>query len=132
VSKVVLDASAFLAFANGEPGAEKVQPVLPQAVLSTVNSCEIMSKLVRKGMTLARAGEYVRQFVSEVIPFDFEQASIAAGLEEVGRPLGLSLGDRACLALGKRLNVQVLTAERSWAKLEIGIPIELIRDAPSH
>lgn len=112
MSNVVLDASAFLAFANGEPGAEKVQPILPKAVISTVNSCEIMSKLVQKGMTLARAGEYVRQFVSDVLPFDFEQARIAAGLDEIGRPLGLSLART-------RLR-QVLIAAKKRATFAVG------------
>lgn len=128
MSKIVLDASAFLAFANNEPGAEKVQPRLPKAVLSSINSCEILGKLVDKGMTLANAEEYIRQFVAEIIPFDDFHARVAAGLYPLTRPLGLPLADRACLALAKYLQVPILTAESKWADLDIGISIELIRE----
>jgi PIN domain nuclease of toxin-antitoxin system len=132
VTKVVLDTSAFLAVANVEPGAEKVHAVLRRAVISSVNLSEILSKLVRKGMTLPRAEEYVRQFVAEVVAFDTSLASLAAELDLQTRAFGLSLGDRACLALGKSLNALVLTADQVWAKVDLGISIELIRSTPSH
>lgn len=127
MSNVVLDTSAFLAVANKEPGAEKVHPVLQRSSLSAVNLTEILQKLVRKGMTLSRAEEYVRQFVSEVVPFDVTLASVTAALDGPTRQFGLSLGDRACLALGKSLNALILTADQSWAKLDIGVRVELIR-----
>jgi PIN domain nuclease of toxin-antitoxin system len=127
VSKFVLDTSAFLAVAHVEPGAEKVLPVLRESVISAVNFSEVLQKLIRKGMSLANAEEEVNRFVGGIVPFDEEQASISAGLESVTRPFGLSLGDRACLALGIRLRLPVLTADRDWAKLDIGVSVELIR-----
>jgi PIN domain nuclease of toxin-antitoxin system len=63
----------------------------------------------------------------ELIPFNREQASLAAHLSVAGKPLGLSLGDRACLALGVTLGLPVLTAEQSWKKLVLDVAIELIR-----
>jgi PIN domain nuclease of toxin-antitoxin system len=131
VSKFVLDTSAFLAVAHVEPGAERVRPVLRESVISAVNFSEVLQKLVRKGMSLASAEEEVQRFIGGIVPFDQEQASIAAGLESVTRPFGLSLGDRACLALGIRLDLPILTADQVWAKLEIGVVIELIRGNPS-
>lgn len=127
MSKFVLDTSAFLAVAHVEPGAEKVLPVLRESVISAVNFSEVLQKLIRKGMSLANAEEEVNRFVGGIVPFDEEQASISAGLESVTRPFGLSLGDRACLALGIRLRLPVLTADRDWAKLDIGVSVELIR-----
>lgn len=131
MSRVILDASAFLAVAHAEPGAEKVRPVLRESVLSAVNLTEVLQTLVRKGMSLATAEEEVQRFVGGIAPFDQELASLAAGLESVTRPFGLSLGDRACLALGMRLRLPVLTADQAWAKLDVGVIVELIRGNPS-
>ena len=131
VSKVVLDASAFLAMANREPGAEKVRNVLKGSVMSTVNASEVLHKLTEKGMTIGDAEDYVRRFVTDVMEFTLTQASLAASFVPQTRPLGLSLGDRACLALGKLINAPVLTADQSWTKLNIGVQIESIRPNPS-
>ena len=131
MNKFVLDASAVLAVANSEPGQEKVRPFLQRSVIGAVNLSEVLGKLVEKGMTLAQAEDDVRQFVGEVVPLDFSLASLTAELFPLAKPFGLSLGDRACLALGKQLNLTVLTAEQNWAKLNIGVQIELIRQYPS-
>jgi ribonuclease VapC len=127
VSKIVLDASAFLAFANREPGCEKVRPVLKQAVISAVNAAEILQKLAMKQMTIATAEGYLERFVGDIVPFDLEQAKFVAALHTKTREFGLSLGDRACLSLGIKLGLTVMTAERVWPKLGLGHPIELIR-----
>ncbi len=82
-------------------------------------------------MSLANAEEEVNRFVGGIVPFDQELASIAAGLESLTRPFGLSLGDRACLALGIRLSLPILTADQAWAKLDVGVKVELIRGNPS-
>lgn len=118
--------------ANREPGAERVRGVLREAVMSAVNVSEVLQKLVQKGMTLEHAEDYIRQFISEIAEFGLKQAVVTASLDPKTRSLGLSLGDRACLALGQSLNVPVLTADQTWAKLDIGISIELIRNTPSH
>ncbi len=131
MSNYILDISAFLAVAHVEPGAEKVLPVLRESVISAVNFSELLQKLVRKGMSLANAEEEVNRFLGGIVPFDEALASISAGLESVTRPFGLSLGDRACLALGIRLRLPVLTADQDWAKLDIGVSVELIRGNPS-
>jgi PIN domain nuclease of toxin-antitoxin system len=130
VSKVVLDTSAFLAMANREPGADRVMGVLKESVMSAVNAAEVLQKLVQKGMTLDHAEDYVRRFVSELKEFNLTQATITASLVPRTKLLGLSLGDRACLALGKLLNVPVLTADQAWGQLNVGVTVELIRGKP--
>jgi PIN domain nuclease of toxin-antitoxin system len=127
----VLDASAFLAVANREPGAERVYSLLPDAVLSVVNAAEVLQKLGQRGMTIQKADEYVRRFVGEIAPFDYQQAAIVSSLFVGTQPLGLSFCARACLALGKTLDVPVLTADATWLKLDLGIKIETIQTAPT-
>jgi ribonuclease VapC len=126
-----MDTSVFLAFANRELGAEKVRPRLREAVVSAVNATEILQKLASKKMTLVRAEEYLNRLVNEIIVFDLEQAAITAALLTQTQPFGLSLGDRACLALGIHLDLPIMTADRVWAKLDIGVSIEVIRGNPS-
>jgi ribonuclease VapC len=126
-----MDTSAFLAFANREPGAEKVRPRLREAVVSAVNATEILQKLASKNMTLVRAEEYLKRFVGEIAPFGLEQAALNAALYTQTQPFGLSLGDRSCLALGIYLGLPIMTADRDWAKLDVGVPIEVIRGIPS-
>ena len=128
MNKVVLDASAILAILNQEPGAEKLTlAVLSGAVSSTVNLAEVQTRLVSKGGVPDEAWEDALSTVREAIPFSEEQAKIAGGLVSQTRALGLSLGDRACLALGIQLGAPVYTTDQAWKKLKLGISIHLLR-----
>jgi PIN domain nuclease of toxin-antitoxin system len=124
----VLDASAILAVINAEPGAEKLTPdLLAGAVGSAVNLAEVQTKLVSRGWTSDDAWEDATSPIREVLPFDEEQARMAGDLAIQTRHLGLSLGDRACLALGIALKVPVYTAEKAWKKVKVGVRIHVIR-----
>jgi ribonuclease VapC len=126
-NKVVLDASAFLAVANREPGADKVYPRLKTSIMSAVNAAEVLQKLAEKGMSSKKADEYLRQFVHEIADFDYRQAVLVAEMAPKTMVLGLSFADRACLALGCLRGVSVLTGDRDWAKVDLGIHVEQIR-----
>jgi ribonuclease VapC len=127
MSSYLLDTSAFLAFANREPGGDRVQAVLRTSFISAVNASEVIGKLTGQGFSLDEAEKYLVQFVKGVIPFDNQHAVLAASFLPATRALGLSLGDRACLALAKQLGLPVLTADQVWSKLDIGVSIEVIR-----
>jgi ribonuclease VapC len=129
----VLDASALLALLKGEPGAERVAEALERgAYLSAVNLAEVLSKLADWGEDPAEAQARMAQVgllgaAVEVLPFTGEDALEVARLRALTRAYGLSFGDRACLALARRLGLPALTAERAWAKLDLGIPVEVLR-----
>ena len=129
----VLDASALLALLKGEPGAERVAEALEQgAYLSAVNLAEVLSRLADWGEDPAEAQARMAQVgllgaAVEVLPFTGEDALEVARLRALTRAYGLSFGDRACLALARRLGLPALTAERAWAELGLGIPVEIIR-----
>lgn len=125
--KVVLDASALLTILFGEAGSEKVLDHLPGSLLSTVNYAEVVSRAVEVGMMLTEATYHIQRLPIEIVPFDLEHSHLTASLRLVGKPLGLSLGDRACLALGLSRQGVVLTADRQWQKLDIGIEIVVVR-----
>jgi ribonuclease VapC len=126
--KIVLDASALLALLNEEPGYKEVEKALPLAVMSSVNLCEVVSVLTDIGISKGDAEGMVMDVLKEVIPFDAHQALIAASLRKHTKAYGLSLGDRACLALTKSLHATVLTADKIWAKLMIsGAHVSVIR-----
>jgi ribonuclease VapC len=128
MNRIVLDASAILAVIGGEPGADKLTPdLLARAVGSTVNLAEVQSKLVSRGWTSEQAWEDATSPVRELVSFDEEQARIAGDLVTQTRHLGLSLGDRACLALGMALKLPVYTAEKAWKKVKVGVRIHVIR-----
>ncbi len=128
MSDVVLDASAILAIVNAEPGAEKLTPeLLRDAVCSTVNLAEVQSKLVARGWSANEAWEDATSPIREAVPFDDAQAKIAGSMVTLTRSLGLSLGDRACLALGLSLRAPIYTTDKSWAKLKLGIRLHVIR-----
>jgi ribonuclease VapC len=128
VSRIVLDASAVLALLNNEPGADKLTPeLLSDATCSTVNLAEVQSKLVSIGGAPAEAWEDTLSTIREAAPFTEEHARFAGSLIAQTRALGLSLGDRACLALGLALKAPVYTADKSWKKLKLGVRIHLIR-----
>jgi ribonuclease VapC len=128
VNRVVLDASAVLAVLNGEPGADKLTPqLLSAAVISAVNLAEVQSKLVDRGLSPDVAWAAALSPVGEAIPFTTDDAKTAGSMIAQTRALGLSLGDRACLALGIALHAPVYTADRSWKNLKLGIRIHTIR-----
>lgn len=128
MSRIVLDSSVLLALLNHEPGADKLPPeLLRDATSSTVNLAEVQTKLVREGVNPDEAWENTLSPISEAIPFTEEQAKIAGSLVAQTRLLGLSMGDRACLALGIVLNAPIYTADRSWKGLKLGVRIHVIR-----
>lgn len=128
MNRVVLDASAILAVINGEAGQEKLTPeLLSRAVGSTVNLAEVHTKLVSRGWAPDVAWEDATSPIRETLTFNEEHAKIAGGLVAHTRHLGLSLGDRACLALGLALKAPVYTADKTWKKLKLDIRIHVIR-----
>ena len=123
----VLDASALLVLLNAEPGAEVVSQALPQGVMSAVNLSEVVAKLAEAGMSEAAARQAIGGLAVEVVPFDNEQSYVAGMLRPLTMHLGLSLGDRACLALARLLGLPALTTDRPWAQLNLGIEVEIVR-----
>ena len=124
---VVLDASALLMLLNGEPGMAAVVEVLPRAVIGAVNVSEAVAKLADGGMPGPDIQEAIEGLGLDIVPFDAELALATGLLRPLTRSAGLSLGDRACLALGMRLHVPVLTADRSWAGLDLDVEVRLLR-----
>jgi PIN domain nuclease of toxin-antitoxin system len=123
----VLDASALLVLLLGEPGADKVADAIAEgAAMSSVNFSEVAALLVRNQRDANRILRSVADQVT-VESFTSEDALTTAALAEPTRASGLSLGDRACLALAQRLAVAAITADREWAKLDLGIEIHLVR-----
>jgi ribonuclease VapC len=128
MNRVVLDASALLAFLTHEAGADQLTPeLLNVAASSTVNLAEVQSKLVARGLSIDDAWEATLSPVREAISFTPEHARLAGNLVSKTRQYGLSLGDRACLAVGLALNAPVYTADRSWKDLKVGVRIHVIR-----
>jgi ribonuclease VapC len=128
MNSIVLDASALLAVLNGEAGADKLSPeLLSVATSSTVNLAEVQGKLVDRGLSPRDAWEATLSPIREATAFTTEHASTAGNLITQTRALGLSLGDRACLALGLALKAPVYTADRSWRNLKLGVRIHVIR-----
>jgi len=113
----VLDSSAVLALIQSEPGAETVAACLPGAFLSTVNLAEVLGKLCDQGMGEAEANDLVKSLCIDIVPFDVEQARLCADLRRQAKAWGLSLGDRACLALAISRRLPALTTDRVWAGL---------------
>jgi ribonuclease VapC len=123
----VLDSSAILAEFLKESGGDLVRASQGVHYVSAVNFAEVYSELADLGVT-AEKFERVRAiepFI--VVEFDRSQAISSALLRPRTKHLGLSLGDRACLALAIREKATVLTADRSWAGLDLGIEIKVIR-----
>jgi ribonuclease VapC len=124
---IVLDASSMLAFLFQEEGAEQVADHIEAAAMSTVNLSEILGRFARDGVPTAPVREQLLQTSIEWVAFDVEQADLCAQLSPHTRPLGLSMGDRACLALGASRGLPVLTADRAWMSLAVGVDVRCIR-----
>lgn len=124
----ILDASALLALLQDEPGAGRVAAALPGAAISSVNLAEVVSKLADKKMPPQLIQKTLQGLDLNVIGFDEGLAYAAGNLRPATAALGLSLGDRACLALARHLDAPALTSGASWGRLNIEkLTVEVIR-----
>lgn len=129
MSDVVLDASALLALLLEEPGAEIVSAALPGSAMTSVNLAEVVSYYAKRGATRATITQMLGEFPIAMVPVDADISYDAGMLRPLTIEGGLSLGDRYCLALARRLDLPVLTAERRWPEIAdaAGVRVELIR-----
>ena len=123
----VLDASVLLAMLHAEPGGDIVQGLLQTAVMSTVNWSEVVQKALDRQVEVQGLRQDLEGLGLRILPFTADQAERTASLRAETRHLGLSLGDRACLALAAELDLPAVTADRAWKDLAIGIEIQVAR-----
>jgi ribonuclease VapC len=127
---VILDASAVLAVLFQEPGQDVVKAALGSgAAISAANIAEAMARLVKDGMASEPAARALSALPMTLHALDYDLAIRAGAMFVQTRPFGLSLGDRACLALALRERLPVLTADRIWAQAGpvVGVEVRLIR-----
>jgi len=125
--EVVLDGSALLALLHAEPGHARVAATIPRSHMSSVNLAEVVASLAEHGVPDRAIRMAVGGLGIAFHSFDEEGALQTGLLRPATQSFGLSLGDRACLALGRSLGFRVLTADRAWLSLELGVAIEIIR-----
>lgn len=130
MAEFVLDASALLAFMRDEPGAERIASSLERGcAISAINLAEVLSKLAEAGddpdRTLARLNTLGDTL--EIEGVTIEDVRAIARLRPLTKAVGLSLGDRACLALALRLDLPALTADRHWRRVDLGVEVVLVR-----
>ncbi len=123
----VLDASALLAFLFRESGHEQVATLLGTACISAVNLSEVLARFVRDGHDAVEVARHLAQLPLEVVPFTSADATATAALASVTRDFGLSIGDRACLALAKSRSLPAVTADHAWTRRDLGVTVRVIR-----
>jgi ribonuclease VapC len=128
-NEVVLDASALIAFLAEERGGERVRARIQGAAITTVNLVEVADYAFRTGGSRTDLDIMLRELPLLIVPFDRELALDSAALLEPTRAAGLSLADRSCLALARRLSRSAMTADRVWSRIAeaVEVGIELIR-----
>jgi PIN domain nuclease of toxin-antitoxin system len=124
---IALDASALLVFLLRERGQERVGQLLGEACMSTVNFSEVLGRFARAGKDVALIAEKLLETPIELVEFSTAQAVIAAALVPATQAEGLSLGDRACLALAQERRIRAVTADKASRRLDVGIEIETLR-----
>ena len=124
---IALDASALLAFLFREPGQEIVAQELGKSCISSVNLAEVLGRFARDGHDPRMVFDRLRRSPLDLVPFLGEDAVLAAALLPRTRHLGLSVGDRACLALAATRGITALTADSAWLSLDVGVRVRLIR-----
>jgi PIN domain nuclease of toxin-antitoxin system len=127
MKKRVIDTSAILTVVLNEQGYETAARLANGATVCSVNLAEVVAKCVERGVPQDVALSFMEGTNIEVVSFDADVAILAGQLWSKARKGVLSLGDRACIATAIRLNATAVTADRIWAKLDLGCKIELIR-----
>ncbi|MGE0367170.1 MAG: PIN domain-containing protein [Phycisphaerales bacterium] len=127
MTEAVLDASAILAFLRREPGAEVVRPFLRGGRLSAVNYAEILARAADIGIALESTEHIMNDLGVVRISFDDAHAKVTASLRPLTKKFGLSLADRACLALASLSDLPVLTSDARWKEAGLGVEVRLIR-----
>jgi PIN domain nuclease of toxin-antitoxin system len=127
VASIVLDSSAILAHLNDEPGSEHAARFFGDALLSAVNLAEVVAKLAEHGASPNLIRAALSRYGLQIAAFDEELAERTGALRVKTRAFGLSLGDRACLALAEYMSLPVLTADRAWRDLNLSIDVQLLR-----
>lgn len=128
--RCVLDASAILAYLQQEPGYRIVKAELEAggACVSAVNLAEVYTRVVARGRRIEPISNRLPALGLTTLPFLPEDAEAVAELRPRTAEFGLSLGDRACLALARRLSLPALTTDRVWKDLrKIDISVRLVR-----
>ncbi len=127
MARIVLDSSVILAHINDEPGSERAESFFGDALMSAVNLAEVVTKLVERGAGLDIVRPALALYGLQIAPYDEDQAERTGALRAQTRDFGLSLGDRACLALAERFELPVLTADKMWKDLNLSIEVRLLR-----
>lgn len=129
MSAVVLDASALLAMLLGEKGAAYVAERLNGALMSTVNYCEVVAHYARLDATADDIRTMLAPLPIVLVPVDEDVAFEAGMMRKAGEAIGLSLGDRICLALARTRGCPALTADKAWKAVagEFAVKVELLR-----
>lgn len=124
----ILDSSALIALLTQEKGYEKIVEILPQSVMSSVNVAEVAKFLKeRNKLDDEQIQNTIYSLIDQIFPFDDKLAFVSANIIEKTKPFGLSLGDRACIALGLYTSYPIYTSDKAWSKLELDCNIHLIR-----
>ncbi|MDJ0903849.1 MAG: type II toxin-antitoxin system VapC family toxin [Xenococcus sp. MO_188.B8] len=127
MSAIVFDSSVVIAILKQEQGFSTAEKSLSDALISTVNLAEVATYLARNSVPSNTIQEVLASFPIQVVPFDESLAIQTGCLYPSCKHLGLSLGDRACLALAISRKLPVLTADQVWSKLNLRIPIQVLR-----
>jgi ribonuclease VapC len=127
----VMDASALLALMQGEPGCAVVDDLIEaqECVASSVNIAEVGTKLIDKGLAPTQLTRTLKELDVQAIDFDLEQATLCASLRVSTKHVGLSLGDRACLALTQLVKGTAVTGDSAWGDVAeaVGVKVLMIR-----
>ena len=123
----VLDASALLVVLHNEAGAATVEPLLEAATVSAVNWSEVVQKAASRGVDVSQLRHEVEALGVHIATFDTQAAEATAYMWAATKTAGLSLGDRASLALAQSLGATAVTADKAWADVQVGVPVQLVR-----
>lgn len=127
MADAVLDASALLAYLQGEPGGSIIEALMASSVICAVNAAEVVGKLIDGGLDPAAASDVVASLPLTIVALDATRGLRAGTLRQATRSRGMALGDRCCLSLAEAEGAPAVTADRLWAQLDIGVEIQLIR-----